>query len=276
MNESSEETATLYVLDQLDASARAVFEARLLHDPGLAGLVRDLEAGLARGIRSLPPVEPPADLLARIEARLDAGAVPAAPPPSSGLRPLWLDWARWGLAASIAASLAILAFQSLRRPAAPVFVVVGLDANRNTFTEIPPQGAGARDPDARFMQLASLAENYLRKPAAPAAPASTDNRGYALFDPASQQGFIVIEQIPALAQNQRYHLWVADAATGRVRDAGALPPTDAGHGLYSFALEPSDAPKSNRPQVFITVEDAREAPEPDQPRGRVVLGNRSF
>ena len=45
--------------------------------------------------------------------------------------------AQWGIAAVITVSLATLAIQSLRAPSRPVFVVVGLDANRNTFAELP-------------------------------------------------------------------------------------------------------------------------------------------
>jgi len=275
MNESLQETASLYVLDQLDDSARAGFEARLLREPELAAFVRELESGLAHGIHTLPRHEPPASLLDRIEATI---AEPA-PILSPVLRPLWFDWARWGIAAVIAVSLATLAIQSVRHSAAqPVFVVVGLDASRSTFTELP-QAVNAKDPDTRFIQLASLADNFWRNPATlPGKPAAAggDSRGYAVFDPASQQGFIAIEKIPLLTENQRYHLWVADTATGRVRDAGTLPLAGLNRGLYSFALEPTDTAKADRPQLFITAEDTTATAQPDQPRGKVVLGQRSF
>ena len=283
MNDSLQETASLDVFDQLDGSERAVFEARLLREPELAAYVRELESGLARSVRALPRREPPPARLDRIEAAIAEPAgegkrIETFRRPPSAVRH-WAAFARWGIAAVIAVSLATLAVQSVRRPAAaPVFVVVGLDANRSTFTELP-QAAGARDPDARFIQLASLADNYWRNPAALPAKASFppgDSRGYAVFDPASRQGFIAIEQIPALTENQRYHLWVADASTGRVRDAGTLPLAGLNRGLYSFALEPADAVKSDRPQLFITAEDAASPAQPDQPRGKVVLGQRSF
>ncbi len=290
MNNTADDLASRYVLDQLDNRERAVFEARLLREPELAAAVRELEAGLARGIRSLPPVEPSADLLARIEEQIESNAEEPSPagielgpvlrPLPSVLRSPWAVAARWGIAAVIAVSLATLAVQSVRHSRAqPVFVVVGLDANRNTFAELP-QSATIKDTDARFIQLASLANNYWSNPAAvPVKPESATgtNRAFALFDPASQQGFIAIEQLPALTPNQRYHLWVADASTGRVQDAGTLPLAGLNRGLYSFALDaPADAAKPSRPQLFVTAEDISTPAQPDQPRGKVVLGQRTF
>jgi anti-sigma-K factor RskA len=280
MNDSSDNLAGLYVLDQLDDRERAAFEARLLREPELAVTVRELEAGLARGIRTLPPVAPTTDLLGRIEERIDRSTLVPLTANPFPRRP-WTMWAGWGIAAVIAVSLATLAIQSVRHAGAqPVFVVVGLDANRNTFAELP-QTAATKDLDARFIQLASLANNYWSNPAAlpvQTQSATGTNRGYALFDPASQQGFIAIEQLPALTENQRYHLWVADASTGRVRDAGTLPLAGLNRGLYSFTLDAvaGDAAKSSRPQLFVTAEDAGTPAPPDQPRGKVVLGQRTF
>ncbi len=280
MKASPEEPAGLYVLDQLDRDERAAFEARLLREPELAALTGRLESGLARGIRSLPPREPPAGTLAQIEARIGAPSAataapaPAAPPDHTARR---MVIARWGLAAMIALSLVTLAVQSLRRPPAqPVVVLVGLYADRNTFTELPLRGP-ARDPDARFIQLATLAEDYWGRPGAlPAGPqpAAGGNRGYALFDPGSRQGFIAIERLPVVAENQRYHLWILDPAG--VRDAGILPLAGMNRGLYSFTLGPGDGPKSDRPNFFITVEDNGPAGQPAQPRGKVVLGQESI
>jgi anti-sigma-K factor RskA len=277
MNNSTEDLATLYVLDQLDGRDRAAFETRLLRDPALAAQVRDLEIGLAGGIQSLPPREPPAGLFARIEEQLEKPAPLSARPAPATFH--WPTFARWGLAAVIAVSLATLAVQSLRPSAAqPVFVFVGLDAGRTTFAELPLKN-GAKDADARFMQLATLAENFWTKPANQPVKTSTptgDSHGYALFDPGSRQGFIAIERLPVLAENQRYHLWIVDPANGRIHDAGSLPLAGMNRGLYSFTLGVEAGLETNRPGFFITVEDNAAAPPSGQPRGRVVLGHQDI
>jgi hypothetical protein len=275
MKDSPEDLAALYVLDRLDPSERAAFEARLLREPELAALVRDLESGLARGVHALPSHEPPAGTLDRIEGRIDAlcamaaVASPAAPPVR------WTVFARWGLAAVIAVSLGILAVQSLRLSnARPAIIFVGLDSNRNTFAELS-LGEPAKDADARFIQLASLAENLWGKqgdlPVKPD-PASDSNHGYALFDPGSRQGFIAIEQLPVVAETQRYHLWIVDPSTTRVSDAGILPLAGMNRGLYSFTLGPVEGPNSGHPDFFVTVEENSAAAQPAEPRGKVVLG----
>lgn len=282
MKESPEDLACLYVLDQLDPADRAAFEARLAREPELAALVRQLETGLARGVQALPPLPPPATLLHRIETRIDAQSDRAARRERAesdatvfSFPSRWLAAARWGIAAVIAVSLATLAVQSLRRPGMPPVIVVGLDPDENTFAELRLQGS-PQDSDARFMRLASLAQDFWEKPASVAlkgeAPPRTC-RGYALFDPGSHQGFIAIKQLPALTENQRYHLWVADTMTSRVRDAGILPLAGLNRGLYSFTIEPAENAQSDRLRFFVTIEEHGDAAAPPRPRGKVVLGN---
>ena len=111
MNNDSEELACLYVLDQLGARERAAFEARLAKDPDLSALVRELESALSRRIRALPQHEPPAGMLAAIEAQIDR-----LPARGRGTAALWTSAARWGIAAVIAVGVGIVAVQSLRRP----------------------------------------------------------------------------------------------------------------------------------------------------------------
>lgn len=279
MNEQLEELACLYVLDQLDAPERAAFEIRLLNDPALAAFVRELEATLSAGIHALPRSNPPSSILERVEARISE-SITTTKPATRARRTgtvTWVSFARWGIAAAIALSLTTLAVQSLRQSSAsPMIVFVGLDSNRNTFVELPLQSPAA-DPDARFIQLASLAEKLWEKPGDLPVQSNltlTGGRGYALIDPRSLQGFIAVEQLPPIAVNQQYHLWVLDPESGQIRDAGALPLSGSSSGLYSFMLGSTDDPQSTRPNIFITVEEVGEQSLPAQPQGKVVLGNR--
>ena len=275
-----EELACLYVLDQLEEQKRAEFEERLLRDPAAVGLVREAEAGLARRIHELPPREPPVGLLGRIEQRLDQRTTGAPPAHARGIAP-WAAIARWGLAAAIVVGLGAIAIQLWQRNRAatdrPVVIVVGLDQGRNALAELPLAGSPA-SADARFIQLASLAERYWDKPGDLPVKMNSPGaggRGYALFDPGSNQGFIAVQQLPAVEPGQRYHLWILDAASGQVREAGVLPLAGSSRGLYFFSVAPAAGPKSGRLDFLVTVENAAE-PDATRPRGRVVLGDRGI
>jgi len=278
MNSQTEELACLYVLDRLDARESAAFEARLPHDPELAALVSGLESALDRRIRSLPQHEPPPGLLAQIETRIDRLSASDARSPARTV-PMWATIARWGIAAVIAASLGTIALLNLRRATLtagrPFVILVGLDSSRSTLAELPMQQP-PQNADARFIQLASLAQQYWEKPddlPVKMASAGKSGRGYALFDPGSNQGFIAIRQLPAIERGMRYHLWLLDKVSGKVREAGILPVTDAARGLYFFSVAPAAGVKPDSLDFFVTAEDAS-LPDSSQPRGNVVLGDR--
>jgi hypothetical protein len=280
MNPQIEELACLYVLDRLDASERAAFEARLPLDPQLSKLVNGLESALARRIRALPQHEPSAGLLARIEARIDRLSAGEASSRARASAPMWVTVARWGIAAVIAVSVGSVALLNLRRASAagrPYMIIVGLDSRQSAFARVPLQGTPP-NADARFIQLASLAEQFWEKPEdlpVKMGPAGQGGRGYALFDPGSNQGFIAIQRLPAIEQGKRYHLWLLDTISGQIRDAGVLPVTESTRGLYFFSVAPASGAKLGRLDFFVTAEDAF-AHDPSQPRGKVVLGDRSI
>lgn len=278
MKETLEEVACLYVLDQLDPAARSEVDARLPHEPELAALVHELQSVVANAVRGVAQTPPPPDQLMKIEAQIDAagksGTGQRLENGPTNVR--WISFARWGIAALIAVSLSTLAIQSLRRPKlSPMIVFVGLDSNRNTFKELPLH-ASAADADARFVQLASMAEKFWRGPKQlprETNPTAEGGSGYVLFDPSSRQGFIAVDQLPPIAETQRYHLWLLDPHSGTIRDAGSLPLSGGTGGLFSFTAQTAQTDSVARPQIFITIEDVRDPPAPAQPHGRVVLGD---
>jgi anti-sigma-K factor RskA len=276
MNIQLEELACLYVLDRLDARERAAFEARLERDPDLAATLREVEASLDRRIRALPRHEPPAGMLAQIEARIDGARPGEARQHSARVAPIWASAARWGVAAAVAVGVGIIAVQSLRRAPAdvlPYLVVVGLDPLRSTLAEVPVEER-PRDADASFIQLATLAQRFWEKPDElpfKLHSAGASGRGYALFDPGSNQGFIAIRELPAAGSGKEYHLWLVDTASGQVREAGVLPAASAS-GLFFFSVVPTTSAKPGQPDFFVTAEDAG-SPNSALPRGKVVLGD---
>lgn len=274
MTPQLEELANLYVLDRLVGRARADFEERLSQDRELALIVRGLETTLAHRVRLLPQHEPPADLFARITAELDAPAAKTALPARTPAARV--SWVPWSIAAAFALGLGVttaLLWQRDRATAAPVILLVGLDANRSTLATLPLHDPAA-DADARYAQLAAMAEKFWDDPARlPIERSDTAARGYAVFDPQSRQGFIAVRQLPQQAHQQRYHLWVVDTATGRATEAGVIPAAASNDGLYSFSVSPDAPTKARQLDVFITAEDASFA-QPAKPSNHIVLGGK--
>lgn len=267
MNPNLEESACLYVLDQLEPAERAAFERQLLADPALAALVRELESALARGVGALPRRTPPAGLLQEIEARLGTAR------PASLARVV----ARWGLAAVLLLAVGLAGVWKLRGPAAasPYLLFAGLDPRQSTLARVPVAEA-ASGPDARFVELASLAQRYWDRPAdQPVKAGGAPGQGYAVFDPGTNQGFIAVRRIGAAPAGKRYHLWVIDTASGRARAAGALPAAGEGGGLYFFSVAPNPGARPERLNFSVTAEDAS-AVALVAPQGRVVLGATTF
>jgi hypothetical protein len=277
MNTQLEELACLFVLDRLDSAERIAFEVRLLNDSELAALVDSLETALAERIRALPRHEPGEGLLAGIEARIDLLPSAKAPRLGRSRAPLWSTVARWGIAAVIAVGVSTLAVQSLRRPGRPYVIFVGMDSSQSRFTELPMLEY-PKDADGQFIRLASLAEHFWEKPEelpVKMGPVDKIGRGYALFDPSSNQGFIAIREIPDVEQGKRYYLWVLDKASGQARDAGVLPLSGSNRGLYFFSVAPSAGAAPGHLNFFVTAEDAADDKTPG-PRGKVVLGDEKF
>ena len=272
MNSQLEDLACLYVLDRLDRIERARFEAILGQDPELAKLVQRFEEAVEREVRLLPRHEAPVGALARIEAQV---AAPGAP----GIAAFpWTSVARWAVAALIAFSVGIYAVRNVRRAAseAPGFMVVGLEAHQALRSQVPESPGLSKD--ARFIELASLAERYWEAPDSlpfKAGSAAKAGRGYALYDPVSSQGFVAVRHLPQAKGEKRYHLWIVDSRTGEVREAGMIPVTQSAEGLYFFSVPAPAGSPSSTLGFFVTEEDTGEA-NPASPRGRVVLGNATF
>ena len=283
MKPPPEELACRYVLDRLTAAERAAAETRLSQDPAFAAQVRDYETALARHIGALPQHAAPSGLFTRIESRLDQPSPADAETTATG-RPGARSWAAiagWGIAALCALSLGTIAVELLRRGPAvdsrPYIILVGLDSRQSTPTRLalsdnPP------DADARFIQLASLAENFWEKPAdlpfRPRSPAP-EGRGYALFNPVSHEGFIAIQHLPAIEAGKCYQLWLVDSVSGEARDAGVLPLTGGSRGLYFFSVDPTEATLPEQLSFFVTTEESGPA-KATHPRGKVVLGDRGI
>ena len=167
--------AAEYALGTLDAAERATLAARRLREPELDKAIRDWEATLAPLAEAIPPIEPPRDWLAQIEARIDA-PIPAALPLAAtvdGIATLRTRLGRWRAAAIGAASLAAMlavgvVFRESTRetaphqfvavlqksPDAPAFAVT-VDIDTREFTVRP---VAAKAPAGKSYELWIIAD----------------------------------------------------------------------------------------------------------------------
>jgi hypothetical protein len=265
MNETFDDTAALYLLDELAAPARAAFEAQVQADPALAARWRELESGFEAGIRALPQRPPPARSWSRLAASLDERAArPAAP----FLR--WA-WAGLGVAAAVLAAVGTLAFREIRHPAAGaaaelVVADLGQAGGSVEYSRLP----GAPDSDERFHELAVRAREYWEE--APSTPRGAANRVYALFDPGAHEGFLGVRHLQPPGAGHEYHLWIVDTATDEAADAGELPIDGAERGLFHFTVAPKRTGGAGPLDFIVTTEEQTAGPL-TKPAGTVVVAS---
>jgi len=179
--------AAEYALGTLDASERAAIAARRLNEPELDAAIRAWEARLAPLAEATPAVEPPADYLPAIEARIRGAPAVAA---SDGTNVVALRRAvtRWRAAAIAASVLAAL-------------LVAGFIARETTREALPRQYVAILQKDA----------------SSPAFAISVD------LDSRSLTVRPVAAPAPA---GKSYELWIIDPKLGPPRSLGVIT-TDA-------------------------------------------------
>ena len=117
---SDEDSAAEYALHLMAPAERAAFEARLAAEPALRARVDFWHDRLSPLDGEFAPAVPPANLFAKVEARLFE---PPAP------RRLWWPWLAGGL---VAAALAVVVLQpGLFAPDAPVYTAEMADESRS-------------------------------------------------------------------------------------------------------------------------------------------------
>jgi hypothetical protein len=266
MDPTKHDLALAYVLGELTDEMAAQVELSAKSDAELRQAIRELEEGIAAGVRALPERSAPLGYRA-IEAQLDRSA--AAKPAADRVSPPFRWAALGGIAALLVAGVSIGGYEWLRTRNESAIFVAELGAGR---VDVRPLrlATPANNRDGRFIQLASLAERMWDDPQSE--PEYGNGGGYAVFDPSTRQGFIAVREIPALQRQQRYHLWYVDRDSGKLHDAGALPLDRATRGMFFFSVPATAAAQSGEPSFFLTVEDANAVDSGDRPQGKVVLG----
>jgi anti-sigma-K factor RskA len=224
ITEHQEELASLHVLGLLEGAELAAFEKELAGNSELRSLCDSLLESSAALALSVPQIEPPDALKARILASVGAPATPAKviPFPVARLIP-------WAAAAALAVAATWFARQNLalRDENAGLrneqqLAEVAYKMAKNQLSErsllaekmINDLGAKLRHSEdlarLKVSALASLAGN------------TKEAQVIAVWDPEQQTGLLTMDKLPAIADSQDYQIWLVDPAYPNPVNAGVF------------------------------------------------------
>ncbi len=296
--ERHEDLAALAALDLLTPAEQAEFTAALAEHPELAAIAASLRSTAAELAHTAPAAEPPADLKIRLLKTIAGDARAARAPIVTASRstilpfPTWIGFATAACFACLAAyfaqayfnqsalnsafrdqqNLADLSLRSTKnqlaaerliaqreladaakRAADTAALITTLESRlAETKQQLFAQGTLA---DYKIATLASLLGN------------SPQAVAVAIWNPASQEGVLTVQKLPALAADKDYQLWVIDPQYSIPVDGGVFkvdPTTGEGRLIFhpnrpvqtvaKFAVSlerKGGVPKAEGPMVLI-------------------------
>lgn len=296
--ERHEDLAALAALDLLTPAEQAEFTAALAEHPELAAIAASLRSTAAELAHTAPAAEPPADLKIRLLKTIAGDASAARAPIVTASRstilpfPTWIGFATAACFACLAAyfaqayfnqsalnsafrdqqNLADLSLRSTKnqlaaerliaqreladaakRAADTAALITTLESRlAETKQQLFAQGTLA---DYKIATLASLLGN------------SPQAVAVAVWNPASQEGVLTVQKLPALAADKDYQLWVIDPQYSIPVDGGVFkvdPTTGEGRlvfhpnrpvqtvAKFAVSLErKGGVPKAEGPMVLI-------------------------
>lgn len=296
--ERHEDLAALAALDLLTPAEQAEFTAALAEHPELAAIAASLRSTAAELAHTAPAAEPPADLKIRLLKTIAGDASAARAPIVTASRstilpfPTWIGFATAACFACLAAyfaqayfnqsalnsafrdqqNLADLSLRSTKnqlaaerliaqreladaakRAADTAALITTLESRlAETKQQLFAQGTLA---DYKIATLASLLGN------------SPQAVAVAIWNPASQEGVLTVQKLPALAADKDYQLWVIDPQYSIPVDGGVFkvdPTTGEGRlvfhpnrpvqtvAKFAVSLErKGGVPKAEGPMVLI-------------------------
>lgn len=296
--ERHEDLAALAALDLLTPAEQAEFTAALAEHPELAAIAASLRSTAAELAHTAPAAEPPADLKIRLLKTIAGDASAARAPIVTASRstilpfPTWIGFATAACFACLAAyfaqayfnqsalnsafrdqqNLADLSLRSTKnqlaaerliaqreladaakRAAETAALITTLESRlAETKQQLFAQGTLA---DYKIATLASLLGN------------SPQAVAVAVWNPASQEGVLTVQKLPALAADKDYQLWVIDPQYSIPVDGGVFkvdPTTGEGRlvfhpnrpvqtvAKFAVSLErKGGVPKAEGPMVLI-------------------------
>jgi anti-sigma-K factor RskA len=268
IDEAMQEQAAAYALGALDAEQAQAFEAALRADPELRALVRELRSVAEALAGSVPAMEPPAAIKARVLLEIDqqrpSGAAPAGARPARPTRP----WVPWAVAAALAVvSLAFL-WQSTNLRSQ-------LDAQAARINELTTsaelarsESADLRDVVARLRESNRLASFRIALLDSLLA-ATPKAMAVSVWDNERQDGVFIVRNLKPLPSDKDYQLWIIDPKYPSPVDAGVFQVDAKGNVRRDFrARLPIEAAN----QFAVTIEQKGGAAVPNT-KAMVLAGS---
>ncbi|MGH8230401.1 MAG: anti-sigma factor [Steroidobacteraceae bacterium] len=218
IDEGLQEQAAAYALGALDADQVNAFEGALRVDPELRALVRELRQVSEALAGTVPALEPPAAIKARVLLDIDqqwaggpksAAAQPASAAPAVAAKATANAWIPWAIAAALAVLSVAFLWQSSRlrsQLAAQVGHVNELIASaelaRAESADLRATVAQLRESDriAKF-RIAVLDSLLAADPKAVAV---------SVWDNDRQDGVFIVRNLKQLPGDKDYQLWIID------------------------------------------------------------------
>lgn len=245
MNERDEQLLTDYLFGELDEAARSAVEARLKTDRAFARALSALEETFALAVLAeTPAAEPSADLRARILADVDpAEGVEIEPGAAPKLAevvvfPAWAQWG-WGVAAGLALVAGLLGVRLNERSATVAVLEARLGEAERSIADVEGDlrlALATRSTlEARIAELDSKRSIDALRIASLSSDLEKASFGFAVFDPASDEGVIEVVNLPELdGARQDYQLWVVDPQYPHPVDGGVFQVGADGRGRLRF------------------------------------------
>jgi anti-sigma-K factor RskA len=220
IDDQKEENAALYALDLLESPEREAFEAELSRDPALRKLVDELRQSSNDLALLAKPAQPPTALRDRVLASVTASSPGGGPRDAETERsqadviPVRFGtWLGWAAAACFALGTGYFsahyigargqAGAALERAELAEMQNKGLQQQLEAVDIVHKTQIAAlqRAADISQLKIAKLVSLASDKKAAVA---------IAVWNPVRQEGVLRIENLPALAADEDYQLWVID------------------------------------------------------------------
>jgi anti-sigma-K factor RskA len=248
IDEQLQEQASLYALGALDLAQTQAFEAVARDNPELAALVRELHAVTQALAGSVPALEPPASVKARLLMQIDNQVRSHAA--SSRRRVPAISWLPW----AVAATLAVVAFGSFWQSTS-LRSTVSVQARRIQELGMSLEVAQSESGHLR-LTVAKLRESNriaavriaLLNSLVAADPKTV---AVSVWDNDRQDGVFIVRNLKPAPTDKDYQLWIIDPKYPSPVDAGVFQVDANGNVRQEFHAH---SPIELASQFAVTIE----------------------